>query len=719
MKKIKQIVERFVAKGTILEADRKKLSEGVLCKVKYPICNVGELNKNNRMYEWAVWDGVSQDQDVQDKLGNRTMFAQEEHPEEGSSTRTDRIAGIVTEIVEDRANSKVHAIFEILDTPYGRIIDTLLKANCGIGVSTRAEGELDEVEEDGKKYHRVIPEKYKLVTVDFTADPSTYGAYPESVEQNIVTIVQKGIQEEKLDQKFAITLLEGFKCKDGKCLLETLKKNESLESVLELEVDAYGKKHKVKDMLEKLSDEQASDMFSMLAEEMMQSGLLEGDLPDVTEELKKFFEIKELGEGVTLTAEGPDTMSFDINGKKYEYFGVEKGWMEKIKKMLKYGQGFNAIHWLNKFVPKKNIYRIEGEGKNMKRVPIVAQEESVKENHEGLVKAIKQFGVTISSKDGDFNSAPDEIEDLEVKDGVLYLTPRGGNVIPYRIGSWDQIGDNAVTLKAEIGESIKEGLAEVDFATLLANIKNVTKDAILNKDEQRLLKESKTVVDFIENALSLVKKYREHEVLAESTTETLKENAEGRIGEITERYATDVMEAEITRVRLATLCKEIDKQFEQFKKDHEAQVTRMVEDHQAEITEAKKSIAEKTVVEIKKVYDSKMKQLQNKFNKETKALETKCAQEIFNKTVVETAIADSGLQLPTKAVDVLKQCSSREEVNKMIAEFRVRLKESLLHSGGVSEVKVNETVPSTDDSIIGGKMLNVTKRLIKDVSKGS
>lgn len=215
--------ERFEVKGEILERNVDKLPDGVLCRVKYNICNIGEKNRNNRIYEKNVWERVLSDTDVKEKLKNRTLYAHAEHPTELQSN-TEKIAGIVTNITIDESNNKVYAIMEVLDTPYGKICSTLLKAGCGLGVSTRAEGELEECEHDGgDKYLRVIPEAYRFVTVDWTADPSTYGTYPEEVQRDMVGVVKAGLESKKIDDEYACALLEKMEVKEAVVLLESVK----------------------------------------------------------------------------------------------------------------------------------------------------------------------------------------------------------------------------------------------------------------------------------------------------------------------------------------------------------------------------------------------------------------------------------------------------------------------------------------------------------------
>jgi len=220
---MKSLVERIVTKGKIIESDRKKLPQGVLCRVTYPICNVGERNANGRIYERDVWDKVLANEELQDKLSRRKLFGHAEHPEETQSN-LEKTSHVIIGMDMNESDNKVYQTFDVLDTPYGNIVNTLLLAECEVGVSTRAEGDLEEAEDDNGTYQRVIPEAYHYVTTDFTADESTYGAIPVKVERDIVKTVKKGMADEKIEKSYAVTLLEHLKGKEAKALLEAVQK---------------------------------------------------------------------------------------------------------------------------------------------------------------------------------------------------------------------------------------------------------------------------------------------------------------------------------------------------------------------------------------------------------------------------------------------------------------------------------------------------------------
>jgi len=230
---LKNLNERIDGKFMLVESDASKLPTGVLCRVSYPICNIGMLNANKRVYERAVWDKVLENTELQEKMVSRTLFGHAEHPKDDVQSNLEKVSHTITKMWITEDGKKVMQEYDILDTPYGRIVNTLLLAGCQAGVSTRAEGELEEAEDEVLgKHFKVIPESYKYITTDFTADPSTVGVYPARVERDIVGIVKNGLESNKIDSKYAICILESLKCNDAKVVLENIKKEKEENKVI-------------------------------------------------------------------------------------------------------------------------------------------------------------------------------------------------------------------------------------------------------------------------------------------------------------------------------------------------------------------------------------------------------------------------------------------------------------------------------------------------------
>jgi len=230
-KKKVALIETVLQEPLLFE--EKELPQGVLCRVTYPVCNIGVKNQNNRIYRKDVWEKVLKDNNISRKLRDRTLFGHAEHPETTQSN-LEKTSHIVSNLWIDEKENKVKATLDVLDTPYGRIIDTLLKAGSKVGVSTRADGELkEEIDEEGNKYYDVVPEAYRFVTVDFTADPSTFEVLPERVDRNLVQDLKAGIESKKIDADFALALCEKLNTPEAMALVESIKKEKEGEEVKE------------------------------------------------------------------------------------------------------------------------------------------------------------------------------------------------------------------------------------------------------------------------------------------------------------------------------------------------------------------------------------------------------------------------------------------------------------------------------------------------------
>ena len=225
-----KIIEKILTKAEVIESAQGELPKGVLCRALYPICLVDVKNHNGRKYSSDVWEAVHKNGDIKQKLDTRTLFGHAEHPQETTQSNLEKTSHIVSEMFMEKGEHEGKEVmvekawFDILDTPYGRLIHTLLEAGCQVGVSTRAEGDLEEADDGDGQYMRVIPESYDFKTVDFTADPSTLNAYPEKVEKTLVKQIKRGVESKKMDNSFAVSMLENCSTKEAAMLLESIKK---------------------------------------------------------------------------------------------------------------------------------------------------------------------------------------------------------------------------------------------------------------------------------------------------------------------------------------------------------------------------------------------------------------------------------------------------------------------------------------------------------------
>jgi len=69
-----------------------------------------------------------------------------------------------------------------LQTPAGKLLESLIRSGVKLGISSRGTG---SVKEDKDESANIVQDDYNLITFDIVADPSTPGAWPEMVKESV------------------------------------------------------------------------------------------------------------------------------------------------------------------------------------------------------------------------------------------------------------------------------------------------------------------------------------------------------------------------------------------------------------------------------------------------------------------------------------------------------------------------------------------------------
>ena len=151
------------------------------------------INKNKRMYPFDVLDENMKR--LQEAISERRLIGELDHPSD-SIIHFTNASHIVTKLWWD-ANTLMGE-GEILNTPHGIILKSLIESGVPIGISSRGVGN-GKVNEDGIL---VIGESYKLITFDAVADPSTYSAYQEKVSSKKESVMaSRDVYHTEIDKK--------------------------------------------------------------------------------------------------------------------------------------------------------------------------------------------------------------------------------------------------------------------------------------------------------------------------------------------------------------------------------------------------------------------------------------------------------------------------------------------------------------------------------------
>lgn len=150
--------------------------------------------RNGRRYPIELWRNVMSSEDFKEMMETHTCFAETNHPEDRIDTSIKEVCAVLTNM-EIRENEGILWVeFDILDTPQGRILKSLVDYGCKIGVSSRGLG--DEIEKNGETI--IDPETYSYYGHDMVVQPAVKSARPEKVEAvaraKVTDIFQKEIE---------------------------------------------------------------------------------------------------------------------------------------------------------------------------------------------------------------------------------------------------------------------------------------------------------------------------------------------------------------------------------------------------------------------------------------------------------------------------------------------------------------------------------------------
>ena len=131
-----------------------------------------QVNKNKRLYPFDV---LSSNVDkLVETVSGRGLFGELDHPTD-SIIHLANASHLVTKLLWE--GNVLMGEGEVLNTPSGKVLKSLIEAGVRVGISSRGVGN-GQVNNEGVL---VIGESYKLITFDAVADPSTFAAFQQKV----------------------------------------------------------------------------------------------------------------------------------------------------------------------------------------------------------------------------------------------------------------------------------------------------------------------------------------------------------------------------------------------------------------------------------------------------------------------------------------------------------------------------------------------------------
>lgn len=158
----------------------KILMKGVLQKAD-------TLNQNGRVYPEVILD--REVRNYQKFIRENRALGECDHPD-SSVVELKNVSHIVREAYMD--GNVCYGVVELLDTPAGKILQSLVESGVTLGISSRGVG---STKRDGD--HQVVQDDFQLICWDFVSEPSTPGAF----------MMKEGreISDEELNKHFNFT----------------------------------------------------------------------------------------------------------------------------------------------------------------------------------------------------------------------------------------------------------------------------------------------------------------------------------------------------------------------------------------------------------------------------------------------------------------------------------------------------------------------------------
>lgn len=138
--------------------------------------------RNGRHYSEQLWEKTFNDPIMKERIENGVCFGELCHPTDREETDMEKIAVCLPEVPKKGKDGKLRAVFDILDTPNGRILKTLCDYGSKLGVSSRGSGDT-YTGMDGNE--EVDPDSYTCQGFDIVLIPAVKTARLQYVTESL------------------------------------------------------------------------------------------------------------------------------------------------------------------------------------------------------------------------------------------------------------------------------------------------------------------------------------------------------------------------------------------------------------------------------------------------------------------------------------------------------------------------------------------------------
>ena len=139
-------------------------SRHILGRLYGPIATCVESTRNGRLYNKPLWEKALQDDIFLEKVATKALFLELGHPADREETDMKQTCACIPEVPKI-VGDDLCAYVDILDTPNGRLLKTLVDYGFVPGISSRGSGDVMD-------NNQVDPETFFLETWDIVQLPA-------------------------------------------------------------------------------------------------------------------------------------------------------------------------------------------------------------------------------------------------------------------------------------------------------------------------------------------------------------------------------------------------------------------------------------------------------------------------------------------------------------------------------------------------------------------
>ena len=255
--------------------EEEKQKRGILGRLVGIIADFKNATRNGRKYTEELWDKTFADPIVKEKLENRCILGELGHPVDRQETDIEKVAICLAELPKKGSDGKLHGVFDILDTPNGRILKTLCDYGCNIGVSSRGGG---DTYEDFNGEETVDPSSYEFECFDAVILPAVKAARPSYVTESF----------DKNKKTLKVALMEAIETstEDEKRVMKDTLNNLNIEYTTDEELDSESVDNiNVIEENKEAADNNGDDVITELQEALQRQQELEEQVKSLQEKL--------------------------------------------------------------------------------------------------------------------------------------------------------------------------------------------------------------------------------------------------------------------------------------------------------------------------------------------------------------------------------------------------------------------------------------------------